>query len=109
MGVGEGGPEIVKQLLKNTYDIAAPQVVLVWLTGTPPHGVGPHDVAIALCGAVYGNASPKTKILEYAPLLTSERVAIVRADHPLPQKSHLHSDLVGEPLICNYSRDDSDF
>ncbi len=59
MGVGEGGPEIVKQLLKNTYDIAAPQVVLVWLTGTPPHGVGPHDVAIALCGAVYGNGFAK--------------------------------------------------
>ena len=66
MGVGEGGPEIVKQLLKNTYDIAAPQVVLVWLTGTPPHGVGPHDVAIALCGAVYGNGFAKNKILEFA-------------------------------------------
>ena len=48
MGVGEGGPEIVKQLLKNTYDIAAPEVILVWLTGQPPRGVGPHDVAIAL-------------------------------------------------------------
>ena len=66
MGVGEGGPEIVKQLLRNTYDIAAPQVVLVWLTGTPPHGVGPHDVAIALCGAVYGNGFAKNKILEFA-------------------------------------------
>ena len=66
MGVGEGGPEIVKQLLKNTYDIAAPQVVLVWLTGTPPHGVGPHDVAIALCGAVYQNGFAKNKILEFA-------------------------------------------
>ena len=51
MGVGEGGPEIVKQLLSNTYDIAAPQVVLVYLTGEPAQGVGPHDVAIALCGA----------------------------------------------------------
>ena len=66
IGVGEGGPEIVKQLLRNTYDIAAPQVVLVWLTGTPPHGVGPHDVAIALCGAVYGNGFAKNKILEFA-------------------------------------------
>ena len=66
MGVGEGGPEIVKQLLRNTYDIAAPQVVLVWLTGTPSHGVGPHDVAIALCGAVYGNGFAKNKILEFA-------------------------------------------
>ena len=66
MGVGEGGPEIVKQLLKNTYDIAAPEVVLVWLTGRPPRGVGPHDVAIALCGAVYRNGFVKNKVLEFA-------------------------------------------
>ena len=66
MGVGEGGPEIVKQLLKNTYDIAAPEVILVWLTGQPPHGVGPHDVAIALCGAVYKNGFVKNKVLEFA-------------------------------------------
>ena len=66
MGVGEGGPEIVKQLLKNTYDIAAPEVILVWLTGEPPHGVGPHDVAIALCGAVYKNGFVKNKVLEFA-------------------------------------------
>ena len=66
MGVGEGGPEIVKQLLKNTYDIAAPEVILVWLTGQPPRGVGPHDVAIALCGAVYKNGFVKNKVLEFA-------------------------------------------
>ena len=66
MGVGEGGPEIVKQLLRNTYDIAAPEVILVWLTGEPPHGVGPHDVAIALCGAVYKNGFVKNKVLEFA-------------------------------------------
>ena len=66
MGVGEGGPEIVKQLLKNTYDIAAPEVILVWLTGQPPRGVGPHDVSIALCGAVYKNGFVKNKILEFA-------------------------------------------
>ena len=66
MGVGEGGPEIVKQLLKNTYDIASPQVVLVYLTGAPAQGVGPHDVAIALCGAVYKNGFVKNKVLEFA-------------------------------------------
>ena len=66
MGVGEGGPEIVKQLLKNTYDIAAPEVILVWLTGQPPRGGGPHDVAIALCGAVYKNGFVKNKVLEFA-------------------------------------------
>ena len=66
MGIGEGGPEIVKQLLRNTYDIAAPEVILVWLTGQPPRGVGPHDVAIALCGAVYKNGFVKNKVLEFA-------------------------------------------
>ena len=66
MGVGEGGPEIVKQLLGNTYDIAAPQVILVYLEGEPAQGVGPHDVAIALCGAVYKNGFVTNKILEFA-------------------------------------------
>ena len=66
MSIGEGGPELVKQLLQNTYDVAKPQVVLVWLTGEVPHGVGPHDVAIALCGAVYKNGLVKNKILEFA-------------------------------------------
>ena len=65
MGVGEGGPELVKQLLKNTYDIPAPEVILVYLEGAPRHGVGPHDVAIALCGAVFGNGYVKNKVLEF--------------------------------------------
>ena len=65
MGVGEGGPELVKQLLKNTYDIPAPEVVLVYLTGTPKRGIGPHDVAIALVGATFGNGFVKNKILEF--------------------------------------------
>ena len=66
LGVGEGGPELVRQLLRNTYDIPAPGVVLVWLTGSPRHGVGPHDVAIALCGAVYAKGFVKNKIMEFA-------------------------------------------
>ncbi len=66
MGVGEGGPEIVKQLLSNTYDVASPEVVLVYLTGKPNRGVGPHDVAIALCGATYKNGFVKNKVLEFA-------------------------------------------
>jgi len=65
MGIGEGGPEIVKQLLSNTYDVKSPEVVLVYLTGTPRQGVGPHDVAIALCGAVYDNGFVKNKVLEF--------------------------------------------
>ncbi|NCC67330.1 MAG: hydratase [Clostridia bacterium] len=66
MGIGEGGPELVKQLLKNTYDINMPEVVLVYLTGEPARGVGPQDVAIALCGAVYDNGFVKNKVLEFA-------------------------------------------
>lgn len=66
MGVGEGGPEIVKQLLSNTYDVPSPEVVLVYLTGEPRRGVGPHDVAIALCGATYKNGFVKNKVLEFA-------------------------------------------
>ncbi|MBO5883547.1 MAG: hydratase [Clostridia bacterium] len=65
MGVGEGGPELVKQLLKNTYDIKTPEVVLVYLTGTPKKGIGPHDVAIALVGATFGNGFVKNKVLEF--------------------------------------------
>ncbi|NLW64875.1 MAG: hydratase, partial [Clostridiales bacterium] len=65
MGIGEGGPELVKQLLSNTYDIKRPEVVLVYLTGEPQKGVGPHDVAIALCGAVYDNGYVKNKVLEF--------------------------------------------
>ena len=65
MGVGEGGPELVKQLLKNTYDIKAPEVVLVYLTGTPKKGIGPHDVAIALVGATFASGFVKNKVLEF--------------------------------------------
>ena len=65
MGVGEGGPELVKQLLRNTYDIKAPEVVLVYLTGKPRRGIGPHDVAIALVGATFGNGFVKNKVLEF--------------------------------------------
>ncbi len=65
MGVGEGGPELVKQLLGNTYDVKSPDVVLVYLTGAPRPGVGPHDAALALCEAVYANGFAKNKILEF--------------------------------------------
>jgi aconitate hydratase len=66
MGIGEGGGELAKQLLENTYDVDAPQVVLVWLEGKPRRGVGPHDVAISLCGEVFGKGLVKNKILEFA-------------------------------------------
>ncbi len=66
MGIGEGGGELAKQLLENTYDVDAPQVVLVWLEGAPRKGVGPHDVAISLCKEVFGDGLVKNKILEFA-------------------------------------------
>lgn len=66
MGVGEGGGEIVKQLLNNTWDINAPEVVLVWLEGSPRKGIGPHDVAISLVKAVFDNGFVKNKVLEFA-------------------------------------------
>ena len=66
MGVGEGGGELVKQLLKNTWDINAPEVVLVWLEGKPKHGIGPHDVAISLVKATFESGFVKNKVLEFA-------------------------------------------
>ncbi|MBQ2826358.1 MAG: hydratase [Clostridia bacterium] len=65
MAVGEGGPEIVKQLLSRTYDIDRPGVIAVHLHGTPRRGVGPQDVAIALIGAVFANGFVKNKVLEF--------------------------------------------
>ena len=66
MGVGEGGGELVKQLLENTWDIKAPEVVLVWLEGKPKRGIGPHDVAISLVKAVFESGFVKNKVLEFA-------------------------------------------
>lgn len=66
MGVGEGGPELVKQILSNTYDIDRPEVVLVYLTGTPRKGVGPHDVALALVKATFATGFVKNRVLEFA-------------------------------------------
>ena len=65
MAIVEGGPELVKQLLSNTYDVKSPEVVLVHLTGKPRRGIGPHDVAIALVGATFANGFVKNKILEF--------------------------------------------
>lgn len=65
MAIGEGGPELVKQLLKRTYDINYPEIVLVYLTGSPRRGVGPHDVALALVKAVFESGFVKNKVLEF--------------------------------------------
>ncbi len=65
MAVGEGGPELVKQLLGKTYDVARPGVVAIYLEGTPAKGVGPQDVAIAIIGAVFKNGYVKNKVMEF--------------------------------------------
>ncbi|MBP5263000.1 MAG: hydratase [Lachnospiraceae bacterium] len=65
MAMGEGGPELVKQLLNQTYDINMPGVVGVYLTGAPVKGVGPQDVALAIIGAVFKNGYVKNKVMEF--------------------------------------------
>ena len=65
MAIGEGGPEIVKQLLNKTYDINMPEVVGVYLTGKPQKGVGPQDVALAIIGAVFANGYVNNKVMEF--------------------------------------------
>ena len=65
MAMGEGGPELVKQLLNQTYDINMPGVVAVYMTGTPGRGVGPQDVALAIIGAVFNNGYVKNKVMEF--------------------------------------------
>ena len=65
MAIGEGGPELVKQLLKRTYDIAYPEVVLVYLSGEVRPGVGPQDVALALIGDVFPDGFVKNAVLEF--------------------------------------------
>lgn len=65
MAMGEGGPELVKQLLSKTYDIPMPGVVAVYLTGKPRKGVGPQDIALAIIGAVFKNGYVKNKVMEF--------------------------------------------
>ena len=65
MAMGEGGPELVKQLLSQTYDINMPGVIAVYLSGEPVKGVGPQDVALAIIGAVFANGYVKNKVLEF--------------------------------------------
>ena len=65
MAMGEGGPELVKQLLSQTYDINMPGVVAIYLKGTPRQGVGPQDVALAIIGKVFANGYVKNKVMEF--------------------------------------------
>lgn len=65
MAMGEGGPELVKQLLEKTYDINMPGVVGVYMTGTPMKGVGPQDIALAIIGEVFDRGYVKNKVMEF--------------------------------------------
>ena len=65
MAMGEGGPELVKQLLSQTYDINMPGVVAIYLIGSPRPGVGPQDVALAIIGKVFANGYVKNKVMEF--------------------------------------------
>jgi len=65
MGIGEGGPEIVKQLLKKSYDVANPEIIAVYLEGKPALGVGPQDVALAIIKAVFKNSFVNNKVMEF--------------------------------------------
>ena len=81
MAMGEGGPELVKQLLNQTYDINMPGVVAIYLKGAPMKGVGPQDVALAIIGAVFGNGYVKNKVMEFvgpgvASLSTDFRIGV---------------------------------
>jgi len=81
MAVGEGGPELVKQLLKKTYDIKMPKVVGIHLTGKPRHGVGPQDIALAIIGAVFANGYVNNKVMEFfgdgvGNLTVDERIGV---------------------------------
>ena len=77
MAMGEGGPELVKQLLNRTYDIAKPGVVAIYLTGKPQKGVGPQDIALAIIGAVFDNGYVKNKVMEFV----GDGVANLSADY----------------------------
>ncbi len=81
MAMGEGGPELVKQLLEQTYDIHMPGVIGVYLTGKLEKGVGPQDIAIAIIQAVFGNGYVKNKVMEFvgpgvSELSVDERIGV---------------------------------
>ena len=110
MGIGEGGPELVKQLLDQTYDIPLPEVTLVHVTGKLRHGVGPHDVALTLCRDVFGIV--KNHILEFAGegirnLSNDERIGIdVMTTETACLSSIWETDEVTRQFYRNHGREE---
>ena len=88
MAMGEGGPELVKQLLNKTYDIKMPGVVGVYLTGTPRKGVGPQDIALAIIGEVFDRGYVKNKVMEFV----GPGVANLSVDLPHRRGCYDHGD-----------------
>ena len=84
MAIGEGGGELVKQLLRDTYDVSYPGVVAVYLTGKPQPFVGPQDIALAIIGAVFKNGYVKNKVMEFVGPGAELRLAHRRGDEGLP-------------------------
>lgn len=76
MAMGEGGPELVKQLLNKTYDIKMPGVIGIYLDGEPMKGVGPQDVALAIIGATFKNGYVNNKVMEFVDLESASLVQI---------------------------------
>ena len=104
LGVGEGGGELAKQLLENTWDIDPPEVVLIWVEGEIPHGIGPHDVALALVGATFDDGFVKNRIMEFAgPGLKNMSIDFrIGVDVMTTETSCLSSIWVTDDEVRNY-------
>ena len=104
MAMGEGGPELVKQLLGRTYDIPMPDVVAIYLTGKPIDGVGPQDVALAIIGEVFERGLVKNKVMEFvgpgvANLSVDFRIGV---DVMTTETTCLSSIWVTDDQVCEY-------
>ena len=113
VAIGEGGGELVKQLLSNTYDLPAlPEVVLVYVTGSLRHGVGPHDVALTLCRDLFNSGFVKNRVLEFAGpgvagLSMDERIGIdVMTTETACLSSVWETDAKTEAFFATHKRED---
>ena len=104
LGVGEGGPELVRQLLGLTYSLAAPRVIAVYLTGKPRPGVGPQDVALALIKAVFDQGLVKNAVLEFMGPGVESLSAEYRAgiDVMTTETACLSSVWITDEVVRNY-------
>ena len=99
MGIGEGGPELVKQLLAKPYELPRPEVVAVILTGRPVPGVGPQDVSLALIRAVFPKGFVKNKVLEFiGPGVANSADGLPQRDRRDDHRDRPASPRSGEPM-----------